>query len=616
MSGGHIPFSHKGRSVMTVKPSKESIWTMLNHMFNRVPSKWKFSSMILFIMLLISLLEFSIPQLTQYTIDEAIPDKKYDSLLWIGLGILGAAILLAVLNYLNSYIVSKVGQKVIMDLRNAMYDHIQRLDMKFFDKNRTGDLMSRLTNDVNLLQQLISSSMLQVLTDMVTFLAVAIYMLFINWKLTVVLLVTFPFMFYITRVFGKRIRLSFRSVQSSAGDVSNQLQDSLSGMRLIQSFSNETFESKRFAERNHENMVANIKSARLRSMFGPIIDLLNNLGLVAVIVFGAWQVMEGEFTVGLIVAFLAYLRLLQSPIRNFSRVISIVQQSAAAFERITEIMETKPGIQDKDTAIELPAKNNPIEFQAVDFSYNEDTPVLRNLNLTMHPGQVTALVGSSGAGKSTITSLLIRFYDPQSGTIKVGGHDIRDVSLKSLRGQMGVVSQDIILFTGSIRDNIVYGKLDATDEEIIESAKAANAHEFISAFPNGYDSQIGERGVKLSGGQKQRLAIARALLKNPQIIILDEATASLDTESEHLIQEALSSLLKNRTSIVIAHRLSTIRNADQIIVLEKGMVQETGTHDQLLQTNGRYKQLHDLQFPQMQEKPPQPAVAKPVPVRR
>ncbi|MFI8491776.1 ABC transporter ATP-binding protein [Peribacillus butanolivorans] len=297
MSGGHIPFSHKGRSVINAKPSKGSIWTMLRQMFNRVPSKWKFSSLILCIMLFISLLEFSIPQLTQYTIDEIIPEKKYDSLIWVGTGILGAVILLALLNYFNSYIVSKVGQKAIMDLRNSMYEHIQRLDMKFFDKNRTGDLMSRLTNDVNLLQQLISSSMLQVVTDTVTFVAVAVYMLFINWKLTIVLLFTFPFMFYITRVFGKRIRMSFRSVQSSAGDVSNQLQDSISGMRLIQSFTNEEFESKRFAERNHENMVANIKSVRLRSMFGPVIDLLNNIGLVAVIVFGAWQVMEGAFTV-------------------------------------------------------------------------------------------------------------------------------------------------------------------------------------------------------------------------------------------------------------------------------------------------------------------------------
>ncbi|MFJ7829807.1 ABC transporter ATP-binding protein [Peribacillus sp. NPDC097284] len=598
MSGGHIPFSHKGRSTMTATPSKGSIRSMFKQIFNRIPSRWEFSSMIICIMIFISMLEFSIPQLTQYTIDDVIPGKEYGSLIWVGIGILIAAILLTLLNYLNGYIVSKVGQKAIMNLRNEMYDHIQKLDMKFFDKNRTGDLMSRLMNDVNLLQQLISSSMLQVITDTVTFFAIAIYMLFINWKLTVVLLITFPFMFYLTRVFGKRIRLSFRSVQSSAGDVSNQLQDSLSGIRLIQSFTNEEFESKRFADRNHENTVANIKSVRLRSMFGPLIDLMNNLGLIAVIVFGAWQVMQGEFTIGLIVAFLAYLRLLQSPIRNFSRVISIVQQSAAAFERITEIMETQPGIQDKKTAINVPKITKQIEFQGIDFAYVEGVPVLRNLNLMIKAGQVTALVGSSGAGKSTITSLLIRFYDPQQGTIKMDGHDIRDLTLKSLRSQMGVVSQDIILFTGTIRDNITYGKLDATDEEIIEVAKAAYAHDFIKTFPKGYDSQIGERGVKLSGGQKQRIAIARALLKNPQIIILDEATASLDTESEHLIQEALSNLLENRTSIVIAHRLSTVQKADQIVVLEKGVIQENGTHEQLLLNNGRYRQLHDLQFPQ------------------
>lgn len=259
------------------------------------------------------------------------------------------------------------------------------------------------------------------------------------------------------------------------------------------------------------------------------------------------------------------------------------------FERITEIMETQPEIKDKGNAIELPSIKKQIDFQSVDFAYDESVPVLSNLNLTMKAGQITALVGSSGAGKSTITNLLIRFYDPQQGTIKMDGLDIRDLSLKSIRSQMGIVSQDIILFNGSIRDNIVYGKLDATDDEITESAKATNAHDFIRAFPNGYHSQIGERGVKLSGGQKQRIAIARALLKNPQIIILDEATATLDTESEHLIQEALSRLLVNRTSIVIAHRLSTVQNADQIIVLEKGSVHEKGTHKQLLTSNGRYR---------------------------
>lgn len=595
---GHVPFSHRGRSFSSTPPKKGSIWSMLRDMLVRVRSKWKYLIAIVLSMLAISLLEFVIPQLTQYTIDKIIPGKEYQSLVKVGSGILGAAVFLSLFNFLNSYMVSYVGQHAILDLRNSMYNHIQSLDMKFFDKNRTGDLMSRITNDVNILQQLISSSMLQVFTDIITFFAVAAYMLFINWKLTVILLLTFPFMIYFTRSFGKKIRTSFRVVQDSVADVSNQLQDSLSGMRLIHSFTNEEHETKQFSERNKENMTANLKSLKYRALLGPIIDFLNNIGLIIVIIFGAWQVMNGHFTIGAIVAFLSYLRLLQSPVRNFSRVISTVQQSAAAYERITEILETKSEIYDQENAQKLSEFHDKIKFNGIEFAYDSGIPVVQNLSISMKAGQVTALVGSSGAGKSTLTSLLVRFYDPQKGSITIDGKDIRGVTLKSLREQIGIVSQDIILFNGTIRENIAYGKLTASDEDIAAAAKAAHADEFITAFPNGYESQIGERGVKLSGGQKQRIAIARALLKNPSIIILDEATASLDTESEHLIQEALQSLLVNRTCIVIAHRLSTIQNADQIIVLEKGRVVETGTHESLLNHGGRYKQLHDLQFPQ------------------
>jgi ABC-type multidrug transport system fused ATPase/permease subunit len=594
---GHIPFSHSGRSAASAAPSKGSIWSMLEQMFRRVQSKWIYLIGIALSMLSISCLEFVIPQMTQYTIDKLIPGKQFHQLIIIAVSILGAAILLGILNYFNTYMVSVIGQHAILNLRNHMYRHIQTLDMKFFDKNRTGDIMSRITNDVNILQQLISSSMLGVFTDIVTFFAIAVYMLFINWKLTVVLLLTFPFMIYFTRSFGKKIRRSFRTVQDSVADVSNQLQDSISGIRLIQSFTNEEHESARFGEKNKENMSANLKSVRLRALLGPIIDLFNNIGLIAVIVIGAWQVMNGHFTIGSIVAFMAYLRLLQSPVRNFSRVISTVQQSAAAYERITEILETKPVIFDKKQAIELPPLKEGIEFKNVHFSYDENVPVIKNLNLKIPKGQLTALAGSSGAGKSTIASLLVRFYDPIQGCIQIDGYDLRDVTLKSLRGQIGIVSQDIFLFNGTIRENIAYGNISASDQEIMDAAMAANAHEFIMAFPKGYDSQVGERGVKLSGGQKQRIAISRALLRSPEIIILDEATASLDTESEHLIQEALSHLLINRTSIVIAHRLSTIKMADQIIVIEDGQVAESGTHSQLLEAGGRYKTLHNLQFP-------------------
>lgn len=594
---GHVPFSHRGRTVSNAAPAKGSITLMMKDMIYRVRSKWKYLLAIVLCMLFISLLEFLIPQLVQYTIDTVIPEKQFRSLSWTAAGILTAAALLSLFAFLNSYLVSFVGQHAIYDIRNSMYDHIQTLDMRFFDKNRTGDLMSRITNDVNILQQLVSSSMLQIFTDILTFFAVAAYMLYFNWKMTVILLLTFPLMIYITRVFGGKIRKSFRGVQETAGEVSNQLQDSLSGMRVIQTFTNEEYESSRFRLKNEENMEASLKSLRLRASLSPIIDFLNNLGLAAVIVIGAWQVMNGSFTVGAIVAFVSYLRLLQSPVRNFSRVISTVQQAAAAYERITEILETKPAIHDQKGARPLPALHREAAFRNIEFAYEAGVPVLSGIDFKMKAGETTALVGSSGAGKTTLTSLLVRFYDPDKGSIELDGHDIRTVTLRSLREQIGIVSQDIFLFNGTIRENIAYGRPGAAEEDIIAAARAANADGFIRQFPKGYESQVGERGVKLSGGQKQRIAIARALLKNPSIIILDEATASLDTESEHLIQQALQSLLTGRTCLVIAHRLSTIKNADKIIVMENGKLIESGNHEELLSLDGRYKQLYNLQFP-------------------
>jgi subfamily B ATP-binding cassette protein MsbA len=475
---------------------------------------------------------------------------------------------------------------------------MQSLDMAFYDRNRTGDLMSRVTSDVGMLQQLVSSGMMQIVTDLFTFTAIALYMLYVDWQLTLLMLATFPLMIFTTRKFSGRFRTSFKTVQQSVAEVSNHLQDTLSGIRVIKSFANEDYESGRFAERSETNMKANLRTVRLRAIYEPIIDLLNYLGMVAVLVFGAWQTMRGDLTVGAIVAFLAYLRLLQNPIRHFSRILNTIQQSAAAYERIMEVLETKPEVTEKEDAVALPPIRGHIVFSDVSFSYRNDVPVLRDFNLEFNPGKVTALVGPSGAGKSTVAHLIARFYDPQQGTITIDGYSLKDIAAKSLREQMGVVSQEIVLFNGTVRDNIMYGKPGATDEEIIAAAKAANAHDFISSFPKGYDSEIGERGVKLSGGQKQRLSIARAILKNPRLIVLDEATASLDTESEHLIQEALARLLAGRTCLVIAHRLSTIQSADRIVVLDHGTIAESGTHEELLQLNGKYRRLYDMQFPQ------------------
>jgi len=585
------------------KIKDKTIRNMYKRMFFHVKGHWSLLLLALVCLIANSLLEFVIPQLTRYTIDVAIPDKDYQVLPWIAGGVLGTAVLLGLFGYWSSTTLATVGQRAIFDLRNELYRHLQNLDMAYYDRNRTGDLMSRVTSDVGMLQQLVSNGMMQIATDLFTFTAIALYMFYVDWQLTLLMLATFPLMLFTTRMFSKRIRSSFKTVQQSVAEVSNHLQDTLSGIRVIKSFANEDYESERFAVRSETNMKANLRTVRLRAVYEPIIDLLNYLGMVAVLVFGAWQVIRGNLTVGTIVAFLAYLRLLQNPIRHFSRILNTIQQSAAAYERITEVLETKPQVTEKPDAIPLPPVRGHIRFRGVGFSYRDDVEVLKDFNLEIDPGKVTALVGPSGAGKSTVAHLIARFYDPQQGFITVDGHELKDITLKSLREQMGVVSQDIVLFNGTVRDNIRYGKPDATEAEIMAAAKAANAHDFIVSFPSGYDAEIGERGVKLSGGQKQRLSIARAILKNPRLIVLDEATASLDTESEHLIQDALSRLLAGRTCLVIAHRLSTIQSADRIVVLDRGTIAESGTHDQLLALNGKYRRLYDLQFPQEQGEP-------------
>ncbi|MCA0756059.1 ABC transporter ATP-binding protein/permease [Paenibacillus sp. N4] len=580
------------------KAKPASIYGMFARIYSHAKMEWPSLVITLVCITAVSLLEFIVPQLTRYTIDHLIPDKRFSLLPWIGAGVLGSAIALGLLKYVSSTFMAAIGQKVLYNLRNDLYRHMQSMDVSFFDRNRTGDLMSRVTNDVGILQQLISSSMMQLFTDFFTFTSIAIYMLWIDWKLTVLLLATFPFMIMTTRLFGKRMRASFRKVQESVADVSDHLQNALTGIRLIKSFTAEGYESGRFSERTQKNMDANIQVVRLRAAYEPIIDFLNFLGLAIVLVFGAWLAMKDQMTVGTIVAFIAYLRLLQNPVRHFSRILNTIQQAAAAYERIMEVMNTKAEITEKKDAVTLPPVRGHIHFDHVSFAYSKDSEVLSQFSLELEAGKVTALVGSSGSGKSTIAHLIPRFYDAQAGDITIDGHSIKDVTLTSLREQIGIVSQDIFLFNGTIAENIRYGSAGSTDEEVRAAAKAANASKFIESFPNGYDTQIGERGVKLSGGQKQRISIARAILKNPRIIILDEATASLDTESEQHIQEALSLLLKGRTCLVIAHRLSTIQQADQIYVLEHGRIEEHGTHEELLRLQGRYSQLYELQFPQ------------------
>lgn len=582
--------------------SASSVWTMLFNLLNKIKQYWV---MIIFTCIaigMIAVIEFLIPQLIQYTIDIAIPTKEPMMLVKIAGGFIAAALILAVFSFISSYFLSILGQRAVFSIRNDLYTHLIDQDIAYFDRNRTGDLMSRLTNDVNALQKLISSDLLDLVTSFGVFIVVSIYMFIANWQLTLALYLTFPFFVVITKLFSKKIRAVYRHVQVSMANMTNHLQDSLTSVRLMKSFTNEKFETEKFTTNNEANMTANLNASYLSSMYSPLVGIVNSIGFAIVIVMGAWFAMQGEMTTGAIFAFVAYLRLVQRPITRVTKFIRDLQQAAASYDRIMEVMNKEPHIKDEPNCLQLPSIKGEVQYDNVSFSYDGKIPVLKNINLTLKQGEMTAIVGSSGSGKTTMSNLLQRFYDPTEGQITIDGQQITEVELQSLRKQIVVVAQDIQLFSGTLKENIAYGFNDATDEEIEAASRAANAHEFISEFPKGYLTQIGERGVKLSGGQKQRISIARALLKNPNLIVLDEATAALDTESEKMIQDSLNKLLQGKTSLVIAHRLSTIRMASQIVVLEKGEIVECGTHEELLEKSGRYRQLYEYQFPQTKEK--------------
>lgn len=537
-----------------------------------------------------------IPWIIKDMIDEVLADKNGTMLNWIAASIIAIFIVRGLFWYGQNYLMSYVGQSVIIDIRAAVFKKLQRLSVSFYDKNKTGTIMSYVTNDVNALQSAMVENTIEMITEGFILIGSVVAMIYLDWRLTLFTVCTFPVVLWFMEFFGKKIRKTGGRIQECTADITSVLQESVASARVIKSFVREDYEVDRFDVENKANFRANMKNTQLMATLTPVVELVAAIGVTMIIWYGGNNVINGTITAGSLVAFLTYAVNISNPIKRLTRVIGNIQKALAAAQRVFMIIDMPEEIAESRDAKQLPEVSGKVEFQNVSFAYNDKGNVITDLSFSVKPGEVIAIVGPSGAGKSTIANLLPRFYDVNKGDIKIDGHSVREVTLDSLREQVGIVPQETMLFNGSVYNNILYGRLDATKEEIEAAAKAANAHDFIMQLTDGYETKLGDRGVNLSGGQRQRIAIARAILKNPRILILDEATSALDTESERVVQEALDRLMVGRTSFVIAHRLSTVKNADKILVLEKGNLVESGTHDELLALDGLYAHLYKIQY--------------------
>jgi len=529
-------------------------------------------------------------------LDEIFFNQDRTMLMIVPMVIMGIFLVKGVFYYGYNYLLEKVGQSVIRDLRNILYSHIQSLPLSFFQKKPTGELISRIISDVTLIQGAVSNVLIGILKDMCQVLFLIGVIFYQDWRMALVSMIALPLVIYPIVNFGRKHRKLSRSNQQTTAEVSNILYETITGNRIVKAFCMEKYEISRFAETLDRLFSIIMRNTKIGAISHPLMEFLGGVGISLVVWYGGSQVLAGKSTPGTFFSFLTALIMIYEPIKGISRINNALQQGIAAAERVFDILDVKPDVAEKQDSIELPLIKDRIEFKDVCFRYDPKTEVLKDINLQVKTGEVLALVGSSGGGKSTLVNLIPRFFDVSSGALMIDGIDIRDVTLKSLRGQIGIVTQQTILFNDTVRNNIAYGSPEATYEQIKAAAKAAHALNFIQHLPEGFDTIIGESGARLSGGERQRISIARAILKNAPILILDEATSSLDTESEREVQQAIENLVQSRTTFVIAHRLSTIRNAHRIIVIQDGRIVEEGTHDTLLPLGGVYKMLYDMQF--------------------
>ena len=536
------------------------------------------------------------PEWLAALIQATLGADKAAVLSFAALAVLAIAIVGAISSYTEDYLTTSVGQWVMHDLRRTLYYHIQRLSLSFHDQKRTGDLISRVTGDIDAIQSLISSVLLGMVVNILTLVGMIGVMFYLNWEFTLIALTVAPLLALVVYSFTRRIKRASRAVRKQEGAVVSVLQEVLSSIRVVQAFTREDYEQRRFEQESLESVEIALRARSLKAMLPPLVEMIVAIGTCLVLWYGTRLVLSGQLSAGALIVFFLYLSRMYKPMRQLSKMTDTVSKAIVGWERIREVLETDRQVHNLRGARRAPRFRGQIEFEHVSFGYDKDRPVLTDINLKIEPGQVAALVGPTGAGKTTIVSLIPRFYDPHTGRVMIDGTDVRRFKIKSLRQQISFVLQESLLFRAPVWQNIAYGKPEAKREEIIRAAKLANAHEFIMQMPEGYDTMVGERGETLSGGQRQRIAIARAIIRNAPLLILDEPSTGLDAAAEELVLDALTRLMEGKTSIVIAHRLATIMQADVIFVIDEGRVVERGTHQELLARGGLYAELYEIQF--------------------